>query len=112
MSANFADRQLAILAGGQGTCLRSFLGDLPKPMADICGKPLLERQIDLAVRYGFLRVTLLTSYRSQVISDYFGDGARWGIHLDYLVDENPLGTAGAVLAVLGKFCENFILLYG
>jgi histidinol-phosphate phosphatase family protein len=112
MSANVADRQLAILAGGQGTRLRGVLGDLPKPMADICGKPLLERQIDLAVRYGFLRVTLLTSYRSRIISDYFGDGSRWGIHLDYLVDENSLGTAGAVLAGLGQFCENFILLYG
>ena len=50
MSAHVADRQLAILAGGQGTRLRGVLGDLPKPMADICGKPLLERQIDLAVR--------------------------------------------------------------
>ena len=61
---------------------------------------------------GFLRVRFLTSYRSRVIRDYFGDGSRWGIHLDYLVDENSLGTAGAVLAGLGQFCENFILLYG
>lgn len=107
-----APRQLLILAGGLGTRLKSELGDLPKPMADICGKPLLQRQIEVAIRHGFSRIVLLTSYRSEIIEDFFGDGSAFGAHIQYAVDERPLGTAGAVLAAHELLDDRFAVCYG
>lgn len=105
-------RQMVILAGGMGTRLRSRLGDLPKPMIPIAGKPLLETQIDLAKKFGFRDVLILACYRAEMIQAHFGAGKRWGLKIEYIVEEKPLGTAGAVLAAHAKLSENFVLLYG
>ena len=106
------NRQLIILAGGMGSRLQSELHGLPKPMADICGKPLLLRQIDVAIRYGFSDILLLTSYRSEVIEDFFGNGASFGAKISYSIDERPLGTAGAVLAAQHLLRDRFAVCYG
>lgn len=68
--------QLVILAGGKGT--RLGLTDIPKPMCPIAGKPLLERQIELAKSYGIKEIFILSGFKSDVISDYFGNGSKWG----------------------------------
>ncbi len=113
MAAGSALRQLVILAGGKGTRLASKLGKAtPKPMAPVGGRPLLEHQLELARQYGFHDVRLLTSHRSEVIEDHFGDGARFGVSVRYHVDGEPRGTAGAVLAALPELAERFALLYG
>ncbi len=106
-------RQLIILAGGKGTRLAGELEHgTPKPMAPVVGKPLLELQIELAKRHGFEDVRLLTSYRSEVIEEYFGDGGRFGLHVGYHIDAKPRGTAGAVLEALPELDDRFALLYG
>jgi len=105
-------RQLVIISGGLGTRLRTVLGDLPKPMAEIAGKPLLQHQIECAARYGFTDVLLLTSYRSEVIEQFFGNGEQFGVRLAYCVDETPLGTAGAVLAARDLLQDRFAVSYG
>jgi histidinol-phosphate phosphatase family protein len=105
-------RQLVILAGGKGTRLRTVTGDLPKPMAPIAGVPVLEHQVRTAARDGFDDIIFLTSYRSDVIHDHFGDGSQWGVRFRYLIDESPLGTAGATLAVLDQLADEFLMLYG
>ena len=105
-------RQLLILAGGLGSRLKSELGGLPKPMADICGKPLLQRQIEVAARDGFSEILLLISYRADVIQDFFGDGSSLGVKIEYSVDERPLGTAGAVLAARHLLRDRFAVCYG
>ncbi|MGC3989247.1 MAG: HAD-IIIA family hydrolase [Chthoniobacteraceae bacterium] len=105
-------RQLVIISGGLGTRLRTVLGDLPKPMAEIAGKPLLQHQIECAARYGFTDVLLLTSYRSEVIEQFFGNGEKFGVRLAYCVDETPLGTAGAVLAAREALQDRFAVSYG
>lgn len=106
-------RQLIVLAGGKGTRLTSKLEHgTPKPMAPVAGRPLLELQIQLAKRHGFEDVRLLTSYRSEVIEQYFGDGSRFGLRISYHVDVQPRGTAGAVLDALPELAERFALLYG
>ena len=105
-------RQLVILAGGMGSRLQSELRGLPKPMADICGKPLLQRQIEVAIRYGFSDILLLTSYRSELIEDFFGDGASFGAKISYAIDERPLGTAGAVIAARHLLRDRFAICYG
>jgi histidinol-phosphate phosphatase family protein len=105
-------KQLIILAGGLGKRLRARLGDLPKPMIPIGGKPLLEHQVELARKHGFLRITIFACYRADLIEQHFGDGSRWGVEMNYVVESEPLGTAGAVLAGLDKLDENFLVLYG
>src|SRR3954470_17236705 len=94
------ERQLIILAGGMGTRLKARLGDLPKPMIPIGGKSLLEHQVELAQRDGFKNVIVFACYRPEVIQRELGDGSRWGISISYVIEREPLGTAGAVLAGL------------
>ena len=104
--------QLVIVAGGKGTRLRERLGQIPKPMAEVGGTPLLEHQVLLARRYGFDRILLLLGYSAAVIADYFGDGARWGVRIDAIIEEQPLGSAGAVLGAFDALADRFAVMYG
>lgn len=99
-----------IIAGGKGT--RLGLKDIPKPMVPISGKPLLEHQILLAKRYGIRDFMILSGHLAEVIVDYFGDGSRWGVHIEHLVEPCPLGTAGAVKLAQSHLNERFLVLYG
>lgn len=105
-------KQLVILAGGLGTRLKALLGDLPKPMIPIGGKPLLEIQIELAQRHGFTDILIFACYRADLIEAHFGDGTRWGVRIRYLVEAQPLGTAGAVLAGFDQLADHFVVMYG
>jgi D,D-heptose 1,7-bisphosphate phosphatase len=102
--------KLVIIAGGNGT--RLGLGEIPKPMAEFAGKPLLEHQILLAARYGITDITILSGYLSQAIKDHFGDGQKLGVRITHLEEERPLGTAGAVKNLEGLVDERFMVLYG
>ena len=102
--------QLVILAGGKGT--RLGLTDIPKPMCPIDGIPLLERQIKLARSYGIKEIFLLEGHLAQVISDYFGDGTRFGVKIHHIVEEKPLGTAGALSLIKDKLNDRFMVFYG
>ncbi len=75
-------KQVVILAGGKGTRLRERLNGLPKPLIDICGKPLLERQIELVKRYGFTHVLLLVNHESQKIINFCDSRNNWDINKD------------------------------
>ena len=105
-------KQLLILAGGLGKRLRARLGDLPKPMIPIGGKPLLEHQVELARQYGFTDIIIFACYRADLIQGHFGSGSGWGINISYVVEPEPLGTAGAVLAGFDQLDEHFLVLYG
>ena len=105
-------KQVVIVAGGAGTRLRARLGDLPKPMISVGGKPLLEHQVELARSYGFTEILIFACYRADLIEQHFGDGKRWGVSLETIVEREPLGTAGAVLAAMDRLSENFVVLYG
>ncbi|HEY0550107.1 MAG TPA: HAD-IIIA family hydrolase, partial [Verrucomicrobiae bacterium] len=105
-------KQLVILAGGQGTRLKDRLGDLPKPMIPIAGKPLLEHQIELARSHGFRDVLLFVHYRADLIQKHFGDGGPWGLQVRYVIEKEPLGTAGATLAGWDHLAERFAVMYG
>lgn len=86
-------KQLVILAGGMGTRLKARLGDLPKPMVPIAGKPLLEHHVELAKRHGFDDILIFACYRADLIERHFGDGSRWGVRIRTIVEREPLGTA-------------------
>jgi dTDP-glucose pyrophosphorylase len=87
---------MVIMAGGQGTRLRPHTKDCPKPMLPVNGKPMLEHIIEKAKVDGFQRFILAVHYLGNVIEEYCGDGSRWNVQIDYLREELPLGTAGAL----------------
>ncbi len=107
-----AHNDVAILAGGMGTRLRSRTGNLPKPMAPVLGKPVLEHLIDMCVRAGFPRIALLVHHEHQMIERHFGNGASLGAELTYCVEIEARGTAGALHDALPFLAPQFLVLYG
>lgn len=102
-----------VMAGGEGTRLKSVTRDTPKPMALLAGKPVLEHILGLLRRSGVRQVCLTLRYRPECIRDYFGDGSRLGLELSYRVEEAPLGTAGGVRACADFYGgEDFLVLSG
>lgn len=102
---------VAILAGGKGTRLRERFSDIPKPLVPILGKSTLQHQIELCKLHGFHNIALLVCHQYEKILDYFGDGARFGVNLVYVIEAEPRGTAGALLDALPVLAERFLVLY-
>ncbi|MHB8108784.1 MAG: nucleotidyltransferase family protein [Syntrophorhabdaceae bacterium] len=88
--------QAVIMAGGLGSRLRPLTDDLPKPMLPVGGKPLLELLIEQLRQVGIKRVNVSTHYKPEKISDHFGDGSSFGVELNYVNEDKPLGTGGAL----------------
>lgn len=87
---------MVIMAGGLGTRLRPHTESCPKPMLPVAGKPMLEYIIERAKVEGFAHFIIAVQYLGHIIEDYFGDGARFGVRIEYLRETTPLGTAGAL----------------
>ena len=85
-----------ILAGGKGERLRPLTDTLPKPMVQVCGKPILLHQIEWLKAAGVTDVVFLAGYLWETIQDYFGDGTDFGIRAHYSVEDAPLGRGGAI----------------
>jgi dTDP-glucose pyrophosphorylase len=90
------DNMMVIMAGGKGTRMRPHTENCPKPMLLIAGRPMLEHIIERAKLEGFNHFVLAVHYLSHIIEDYFGDGGRMGVRIEYLRENTPLGTAGAL----------------
>lgn len=101
-----------IMAGGKGTRIASVASDIPKPMIQICGKPILQHQIECLREQGIRDVILVIGHLGEVIKDYFADGKRFGVNITYIEEKEPLGTAGALYYLKGIIKEDFILLNG
>ena len=100
-----------ILAGGLGTRLKKVVQDLPKPMAPIRGRPFLEYQMDFWISQGVTKFILSVGYLKQTIIDHFGDSYLTA-SIDYIVEDEPLGTGGALLLASQGLKETFLLLNG
>jgi len=87
---------MVVMAGGRGTRLLPRTQDCPKPLLPVNGKPMLEHIIERAKAQGFQHFVLAVHYLGQMIEDYFGDGSRWQVVIEYLRESAPLGTAGAI----------------
>lgn len=87
---------MVIMAGGLGSRLRPHTETCPKPLLPVGGKPMLEHIIERAKAEGFQSFVLAIHYLGHMIEDHFGDGSRWQVQIDYLREETPLGTAGAI----------------
>jgi len=105
-------RQVVILAGGRGARLKEVSGDLPKPMVSVLGVPLLQHLIEQCVAYDIVDIKLLVSYKKEVIEDYFGDGSQYGASIQYIVEDTPRGTAGALIDAMSELDEQFLVVYG
>lgn len=101
-----------ILAGGKGTRLKPFTEAIPKPMLPIGVKPLLEITIQYLEKCGFNEVILAVNYLKEYIEHYFGDGSRFGIKIECSIENNPLGTAGAVKNAAKLFKDTFVVVLG
>ncbi len=109
-----------IMAGGKGTRISSVAADIPKPMIKIEGMPVLEHEIACLRRQGFTDLLLTVGHLGHIIMDYFGDGSRispvtgrpFGVHIEYFVEKEPLGNAGALLKIKDKLTDDFLLLNG
>jgi dTDP-glucose pyrophosphorylase len=85
-----------VMAGGKGTRLKPLTDEMPKPMIRVAGRPILERIVLHLVSFGIRRIFLSINYLGHVIEDHFGDGQRFGCRIDYLKEDRPLGTGGAL----------------
>lgn len=98
------------MAGGKGTRIASIKNDVPKPMIEICGKPILLWQIENLKACGLTDITLVIGYLGHIIKDYFQDGSRYGVNINYFEEDHPLGTAGALFKM--NLQEDFLLMCG
>ena len=96
------------MAGGKGTRIASVRSDVPKPMINICGKPILEHQIDNLKACGLTDIILVIGYLGDKIKEYFGDGNKFGVNIEYFVEDHPLGTAGALFK-MPQLTEDFFV---
>jgi len=92
-----------ILAGGFGTRLKSVISNMPKPMAPVKDKPFLEYLIYQLKHWGYRDIVLSVGYLKDKIISYFGDGKPWGVSIEYLTEDLPLGTGGAIREAMSKY---------
>lgn len=83
-----------------GTRIQSVRSDVPKPMIEICGKPILQYQIENLKSCGLTDITIGVGHLGNVIKNYFGDGSKFGVDISYFTENHPLGTAGALFKML------------
>ena len=99
-----------IMAGGKGTRISSIASDIPKPMIPIEGKPVLEHEIDCLREQGFTNLIITVSHLGSVIMDYFGDGTKFGVKIQYFNEVFPLGNAGALFKLRNQLTDDFLLI--
>lgn len=99
-----------LMAGGKGTRISSIDSNIPKSMIQIGGKPVLEREIECLRSQGFVDLIITVCHLGQAIMDYFGDGSKFGVRIEYFVEDKPLGNAGALFRLKDKLTEDFLLL--
>ena len=104
--------KVVISAGGRGSRISSITGSIPKPMIPVCGRPVLEHQLNCLSSQGFHDVILTVGYLGDQIRNYFRDGAPWDVSIEYYVEREPLGTAGALVAMKEKLTDDFFMING
>ncbi|HET8887036.1 MAG TPA: nucleotidyltransferase family protein [Salinimicrobium sp.] len=99
-----------IMAGGRGKRLSPLTDTVPKPMLPLGGRPIIEHNIDRLVSFGIKNIYISVKYLGEQIQEYFGDGSKKGINIQYIWEDEPLGTAGALALVEKYNTENVLLM--
>ena len=104
---------IAVLAGGLAKRMRPLTDQLPKALLEVAGEPFLAHQLRLFARQGIAKVKLLVGYRWEQVRAFAGDGSRFGVEVDYIVDGPRLfGTGGAIRRALDRLGPEFLVTYG
>jgi NDP-sugar pyrophosphorylase family protein len=104
---------VAILAGGLATRLKPITEKVPKILVEVAGEPFLSHQIRLLKSSGLTHLVLCVGYLAEKIVDYYGDGAKWGVRIEYAFDgPHLMGTGGALIQALPMLGDFFYVLYG
>ncbi|MCS5696295.1 sugar phosphate nucleotidyltransferase [Desulfofundulus thermocisternus] len=101
-----------IMAGGEGSRLRPLTCNRPKPMVPLANRPMMWHIVNLLKAHGFTEVAVTLQYMPEAIRDYFGSGARYGINMQYFIEDSPLGTAGSVKNAQDFLDETFLVISG
>jgi NDP-sugar pyrophosphorylase family protein len=104
-------KRAIILAGGKGTRLRPYTMTLPKPLVPLGDKPILERIIEQLKGHGFTHVTITVNHMAEIIKAFFGDGSKWGIQIDYTMENMALSTMGP-LTLVEDLPSHFLVMNG
>jgi NDP-sugar pyrophosphorylase family protein len=110
---NPAELPVAILAGGLATRLKPITEKVPKLLVEVAGEPFFSHQIRLVRKSGLARIVVCVGYLGERIVERYGDGAQWGVRIDYVFDgPKLLGTGGALIHALPRLGDAFYVLYG
>ena len=113
MVSDVSNFPVALLAGGLATRLRPITEKIPKLLVEVAGEPFFSHQIRLLKAAGLTRYVLCVGFLGEKIVEYYGDGSRWGVSIDYSFDgPRLLGTGGALIQALPKLGDTFYVLYG
>ncbi|MSU69182.1 MAG: nucleotidyl transferase [Opitutaceae bacterium] len=113
MATSAADLPVALLAGGLATRLRPITEKIPKLLIEVAGEPFFSHQLRLLQQAGLHRLVVCVGYLGEKIVELYGDGAKWGLTIEYSFDgPKLLGTGGALIRALPKLGEAFYVLYG
>ena len=103
---------VVIMAGGKGTRIAALNSTIPKPLLPVAGKPVLEHEIECLKQQGITDIVLTVGHMAEQIIAHFGDGSLFGVHIDYIREEIPLGTGGALYYLKDRVQDDFLLLNG
>lgn len=104
--------QAVILAGGKGTRLYPITSNTPKPMVNLFNKPVMEHTIELLKSHDIRDIIITVAYRAEQIIDYFGGGSRWGVNIQYSLEDVPRGTAGGLKQIQPALTSTFLVISG
>jgi dTDP-glucose pyrophosphorylase len=103
---------VVIMAGGLGSRLGDLTKNTPKPMLHVGGRPILETILISCIENGFYKFYISVNYKKEIIMDYFGDGSKWNVDIEYLIEDKKLGTAGALTLIKEKHSTPFLITNG
>lgn len=104
-------KHAVILAGGKGTRLKPYTAVLPKPLVPVGDMPILEIIIRQLASHGFSHITIAVNHLAEIIKAFFGDGSKWGVCIEYSLEDKPLSTMGP-LKLINDLPENFLVMNG
>jgi dTDP-glucose pyrophosphorylase len=104
--------KIVLMVGGLGTRLRPLTEKIPKPLLKVGGKPILEIIVESFAKYGFKNFIFSVNYKSEMIEEYFGDGSKIGVNIQYVKENKKMGTAGSLSLLKDEFIDDFFIMNG
>ena len=104
--------KVILMVGGLGTRLRPLTNDVPKPMLDVGNKPILHTIVENFAKYGYTDIIMCVNYKSEIIKEYFGDGDKFGVKIEYVLENQRMGTAGALSLLKERPKDDFFVMNG